>query len=90
MSFKARLRPDYGPIVERVIGDDLLELLVLFFPLPYPSQLTDLQPTLVRFPAVGGGVADAFLAAHVCQRLASFNALQDPDNLLFTEAGASH
>jgi hypothetical protein len=52
--------------------------------------LAHLQATVLRFPTVVRSVADPFLAADVGEGLATLDTLQNPDDLLFTEATLAH
>lgn len=79
-----------GPHIQGEIGHHLLEFPVLLLELAPPPQLADLEPAVLRFPALVGPLAHAELTAHVGDRLARLHPLQDPNDLLFAESALPH
>ena len=53
--------------IERLVGDDLLELAVFLLQVLQPMGLGDFHPTVLSLPAVVGLVANAVPAAQVRQ-----------------------
>src|SRR6185295_12853088 len=69
-------------LIERQVGHQLLQTVVLFFQLLEPTEFAHAHPTVLLLPIVEGRFADAHLPAYIRHLLSSFHTLQRVDNLL--------
>src|SRR5207253_5313064 len=76
--------------VQRLLGHHLFQPPVLIFQLPQPSRFPDVQPAVLRLPAVVGLIADPVLPADFSHRQPRFHFHQNPNDLLLAESTFPH
>jgi death on curing protein len=76
--------------IERLVGDDLLELAVFLLQVLQPMGLGDFHPTVLSLPAVVGLFANAVPAAQVRQIDSGLSFIEDGDHLVGREPAFLH
>src|SRR6516164_196958 len=86
--FSQRLRQHV--LVEREIGDQMLQSGVFVLELPQAAELAHAQMRVLLLPDVERGLADPQLPAHVADRAATLGLAQRVGDLLLGEFRALH
>jgi hypothetical protein len=76
--------------IERLIGDDALELAVLLLQRAQPLRLAHLQAAIRPPPPVKRLARDRMPANHVARLAGAFRFLQDRDDLLVGKSALAH
>ena len=77
-------------LVEREIGDELLQFAVLGLELPKAAQLRGADPAVLLLPVVERGLTDAHLAADLFDLRACLGLVQRKGDLRFGELRCLH